>query len=69
MIWVVAAAAGSYVKLTYDATYSVESLVSQCMEMKCSAYHYYEAVHEASLGWERIEVALHGVAENASLTQ
>lgn len=38
------------------------------MEMECSAYHCDRVVHEALLRWDLIEVALHGVAENASLT-
>lgn len=55
MILVVAVTADSDVKLTrgarqvhpHDVTYSVESMVSQCMEMECSAYHCDGAVHES----------------------
>lgn len=75
MILVVVVTADSDVKLTcgarqdhpHDVTYSVENMVSQCMETECSAYHCDEVVHEASLRWDLIEVALHGVPENASL--
>lgn len=82
MIWAVAATADSDIKLTRGARqgwgwamFTMRLIVLRVWYHSAwrwnaapITYHWDGAVHEASLRWERIEVALHVVAKNASLT-